>query len=543
MKRKLTLIASASAASILAFTTLAQDSANPGLVRPDSTGLDRADYGHHDRTQPRANQLNGAAKASELIGMDVKNHQDEELGTVKDLAVDVESGRIVQVILSSGGFIGIGEKLNAVPPGALRHDAAQSVLQLDASQEQWKSAPAFDMSKWAECCDSNHLSTVYGHYGQESAFGFVENGDTNRDARSNYDQGNRGDQSGISGQRETVGQRNENETARRNYEQADRRNQSRIGGQRETVGQRNETAWRGPASRTNTMEQASTDGRFSAEKSPATVTSPRGDSTWDRDKEHMSSERQSMIPASRLGQVQKASDLIGMAVENRQAEKLGDVTDILVDLPSGRIVAVILSSGGFLGMGDELSAVPPTALSFTTAERDTLQLDASKELLSNAPHFKANQWPNFTEPGYAGSVYRAYNVQPYFTTDGTTDADNSRSYVRDRDEQTPATRQPDNTARNARDRNDQTVTPLDQGNSKADVDTTAQIRKEINASENMSVSGKNVKVITRNGQVTLRGPVDNAEEKRLIGEIANRIARSGNVDNQLEVKFTTTSTN
>jgi osmotically-inducible protein OsmY len=86
-------------------------------------------------------------------------------------------------------------------------------------------------------------------------------------------------------------------------------------------------------------------------------------------------------------------------------------------------------------------------------------------------------------------------------------------------------------------------TPLDQGNSKADVDTTAQIRKEIVAGKNMSVNAKNVKIITKDGQVTLRGPVNTAEEKRLIGEIADRIARSGNVDNQLEVKLTTSSNN
>ena len=229
-----------------------------------------------------------------------------------------------------------------------------------------------------------------------------------------------------------------------------------------------------------------------------------------------------MIPVSRLGQVQKASKLMGTSVKNLQDEKLGKVENLLVDLPSGRVVAVIVSSGGFLGMGDELSAVPPTALRFT-ADRDTLQLDASKEMLSSAPHFKANQWPDFAQPSYAGGVYRAYKVEPYFTTNATTE--------------------PDNTARNVRDRNNSTLTPLDQGNSKADVDTTAQIRKEIIAGKNMSVNAKNVKIITNNGQVTLRGPVNTAEEKRLIGEIADRIARSENVDNQLEVKLTTSSNN
>ena len=59
----------------------------------------------------------------------------------------------------------------------------------------------------------------------------------------------------------------------------------------------------------------------------------------------------------------------------------------------------------------------------------------------------------------------------------------------------------------------------------------------------MKVRGPNVKIITIDDRVTLRGPVDTAEEKRLIGEIADRIARSENVDNQLEVKFTASSNN
>jgi osmotically-inducible protein OsmY len=95
----------------------------------------------------------------------------------------------------------------------------------------------------------------------------------------------------------------------------------------------------------------------------------------------------------------------------------------------------------------------------------------------------------------------------------------------------------DNTGRNIRDRDDRTLTPLDQGNSKVDTDTTAQIRKGILASKGMSTNAKNVKIITNNGRVTLRGPVGSEEEKRIIGEIASGIARSENVDNQLEVNL------
>jgi osmotically-inducible protein OsmY len=123
---------------------------------------------------------------------------------------------------------------------------------------------------------------------------------------------------------------------------------------------------------------------------------------------------------------------------------------------------------------------------------------------------------------YASTVYHAYNVEPYFASD--------------------ATAEPDNTARNVRDRDNSTLTPLDQGNRQTDIDTTAQIRKEILAESGMSMNARNVKIITMNGRVTLRGPVNSQEEKRQIGEIANSIAHAGNVDNQLEVVINTTST-
>jgi hypothetical protein len=192
----------------------------------------------------------------------------------------------------------------------------------------------------------------------------------------------------------------------------------------------------------------------------------------------------------------------------------------MVDVSAGRIVAVIISSGGYIGLGDELSAVPPTALRFN-ARHDTLQLDASKEMLASSPHFKANQWPDFSQPGYAGEVYHAYRVEPYFSTTATTDVDNTRQIVRDRDSSM--------------------LTTLDQGNSRADVKTAAQIRKEIVADSRMSVNARNVKITAIDGRVILCGLVNSAEEKRLIGEIADRIAHAGNVDNQLEVQFTTTT--
>jgi osmotically-inducible protein OsmY len=93
----------------------------------------------------------------------------------------------------------------------------------------------------------------------------------------------------------------------------------------------------------------------------------------------------------------------------------------------------------------------------------------------------------------------------------------------------------DNTAVNARDRNSHTVTPMDQGNSTADLNTTAQIRKQIIADKSMSVNAQNVKIITANGRVVLRGPVNSTDEKRHVCDLAKNVAGFQNVEDQLEV--------
>ena len=93
----------------------------------------------------------------------------------------------------------------------------------------------------------------------------------------------------------------------------------------------------------------------------------------------------------------------------------------------------------------------------------------------------------------------------------------------------------DNTARNVRDRDQATKTPIDQNENKNDINITALIRKRVVDSK-MSTDAHNVKIITQDGKVTLRGPVDSAEEKVQIEELAVAVAGKGHVDNQLEVK-------
>lgn len=94
---------------------------------------------------------------------------------------------------------------------------------------------------------------------------------------------------------------------------------------------------------------------------------------------------------------------------------------------------------------------------------------------------------------------------------------------------------PDNTGRNERDRDNATKTAGDQSENEADRTISQNIRQAIVADDSVSTNGKNVKIITVDGVVTLRGPVKSATEKTNIAAKAQQIAGVKNVENQLEI--------
>ena len=94
----------------------------------------------------------------------------------------------------------------------------------------------------------------------------------------------------------------------------------------------------------------------------------------------------------------------------------------------------------------------------------------------------------------------------------------------------------DNTDRNKQDKSGQTKTPMDQSNKPEDIKLVAAIRKMVVDDKSLSATAKNCKIITAGGLVTLRGPVNTAEEKTTIEAHAMMAAGKDKVDSQLEVK-------
>ena len=97
--------------------------------------------------------------------------------------------------------------------------------------------------------------------------------------------------------------------------------------------------------------------------------------------------------------------------------------------------------------------------------------------------------------------------------------------------------QPDNSAVNSRDQNSDAKTASRQANgSKRDIEITRMIRRALTKDSDLSTYGKNIKIVTLDGMVTLRGPVHTDAEKMKIGNIAQRVVRQDKIQNEIEVK-------
>ncbi|PMR70093.1 PRC-barrel domain-containing protein [Halomonas heilongjiangensis] len=102
--------------------------------------------------------------ASTITGDEVCNMQDEKLGKIQDVMLDTTEGKIRYAVLASGGFLGMGDRLFAVPWKALKHDKENRRFMLDVDVERLKNAPGFDKDQWPNMADATWSSTVESYY-------------------------------------------------------------------------------------------------------------------------------------------------------------------------------------------------------------------------------------------------------------------------------------------------------------------------------------------------------------------------------------------
>jgi len=103
--------------------------------------------------------------ADTLNGNDVYNKKDEDLGNIKEIMLNMRTGRISYAVLSYGGFLSLGEKLFAVPWEALTLDTENKRFVLNVEKDQLEKAPGFAKDKWPNMADSTWAEGIHTFYG------------------------------------------------------------------------------------------------------------------------------------------------------------------------------------------------------------------------------------------------------------------------------------------------------------------------------------------------------------------------------------------
>ena len=109
--------------------------------------------------------------ADTLIGDSVVNGQDEDLGDIKEIMLDMRTGQVAYAVLSFGGFLSLGEKLFAVPWQALQLDTVNKRFVLNVDKSKLRNAPGFDPDAWPDMSDVGWSNQIHAFYGTDPTMG------------------------------------------------------------------------------------------------------------------------------------------------------------------------------------------------------------------------------------------------------------------------------------------------------------------------------------------------------------------------------------
>lgn len=125
----------------------------------------RSETAESTKKMPMGNS--SVVKASDLIGYSVTNAQGDTLGKIEDIVIDPSQGRIAYAVLSFGGFLGMGDKLFAIPWESLSLKADEQTLLLAVDKEKLQKAPGFDKTQWPNMASREWGTSVHQYYNQK----------------------------------------------------------------------------------------------------------------------------------------------------------------------------------------------------------------------------------------------------------------------------------------------------------------------------------------------------------------------------------------
>lgn len=125
--------------------------------------------------------------SSTLVGSDVKNLRGEELGSVKDIMIDTQTGKVSYLVVAFGGFMGIGDKYFAVPMEAISIDPGNSkLIILDVNKDKLENAPGFNKDSWPNHPQKEFIDEVYHFFGYGKSRKTESSSDIDEDSLNRY---------------------------------------------------------------------------------------------------------------------------------------------------------------------------------------------------------------------------------------------------------------------------------------------------------------------------------------------------------------------
>jgi sporulation protein YlmC with PRC-barrel domain len=298
--------AAAAAATFSLFTAgPAQSQSAPAPTKPQGVPP-AAPADKHDAP----NEIKGRVRrVTKLVDCDVKNPKGEKIGEIEELVLDKDAGFVAYAVVSFGGFLGVGEKLFAIPFSKVVRTDDDTCVVADLTKAQLEKAPTFANDAWPTF-DRAYSSTLHDYY-KATPYWADGSGATHPD------------------------------TARISKD------------------------------------------------------------ALDKDRLHARG-------------MCRSSKTIGSDVEDGSGKNLGNIDDIVIDDGTGRIVYVVLSFGGFLGMGDKLFALPWQSLKPSAKDDDKMVLEVQKDRLQAAPGFDKKNWPDMADRRWGLDIYKYYGEEPYW---------------------------------------------------------------------------------------------------------------------------------
>lgn len=401
---------------------------------------------HFGQTLDWQGSFNNVHKASELIGMNVKNVSDQNVGDINDLGIDLTAGRVTYVILGAGGVLGAGEKAYVMPHNAFTLASDNKSLVSPVDKEKLANAPQLQNNNWQQIADASFAARVYQHYGKQPYWsGTATLTPTGRDESRVYE-------------RPAAEPRPRGREGRPTYSRPESR---ATGGEfanveeaKRLIGMNIEDARGANLGKLNDIVVDLEAGRVIyaavdvAGRGGAKAIAPQSFSLAADDKSlrfmgdqgklnaapafernadvsnaqfaanvytHFNQQHDWFEASRNFNNARKASELMNTKVQNVQDQDVGQVQNLMVDLPKGRVLYVILSAAQIVGRGDNLFALPPNA--FTPGkDRKTLVSDVDKAKLEGAPRFNRTNLRELANPAKAAEIYRYYGKQAYWST-------------------------------------------------------------------------------------------------------------------------------